>query len=41
MSKRTSSVRSQMNLSKLPAGIYLMKVVKDGVVVSKTKVVKQ
>jgi len=41
MSKRTSSVRSQMNLSKLSAGIYLMKVVKDGVVVSKTKVVKQ
>jgi Metallo-peptidase family M12B Reprolysin-like/Secretion system C-terminal sorting domain/Fibronectin type III domain/Bacterial pre-peptidase C-terminal domain len=41
MSKRTSSVRSQMNLSILPAGIYLMKVVKDGVVVSKTKVVKQ
>ena len=41
MSKITSSVRSQMNLSKLPAGIYLMKVVKDGVVVSKTKVVKQ
>jgi len=41
MSKRTSSVRSQMNLAKLPAGIYLMKVVKDGVVVSKTKVVKQ
>ena len=41
MSKRTSSVRSQMNLAKLPAGIYLMKVVKDGIVVSKTKVVKQ
>ena len=41
MSKRTASVRSQMNLAKLPAGIYLMKVVKDGVVVSKTKVVKQ
>ncbi len=41
MSKRTASVRSQMNLSTLPAGIYLMKVVKDGVVVSKTKVVKQ
>jgi hypothetical protein len=41
MSKRTSSVRSQMNLAKLPAGIYLMKFVKDGVVVSKTKVVKQ
>lgn len=41
MSKRTSSVRSQMNLAKLPAGIYLMKVLKDGIVVSKTKVVKQ
>jgi hypothetical protein len=41
MSKRTSLVRSQMNLAQLPAGIYLMKVVKDGIVVSKTKVVKQ
>lgn len=41
LSKKTSNARSQINLSGLPGGIYLMKVVKDGVVVSKSKVVKQ
>ncbi len=41
MTKSTSSAKSQLNVAKLPAGIYLIKVVKDGKVVSRTKIVKQ
>ncbi len=40
LSGKSSAQKTQMNFSKLPSGIYLMKVLKNGVVVSKTKIIK-
>jgi hypothetical protein len=40
LSGKSSAQKTQMNFSKLPSGVYLMKVLKNGVIVSKTKIIK-
>ena len=41
MSKKSNQVKEQLNVSKLPSGIYLIKVINRDMIISRTKFIKQ